>query len=63
MKRDLAVAANGRIEAVGRSFRLEGQRPEYFSLALPETALHPGRNVIQIFEVRPGDALTSLGRF
>ena len=63
VKRDLAVAANGRIEAVGRSFRLEGQPPEYFSLALPETALRPGRNLIQVFEVRPGNALISLGRF
>ncbi|HEU0025002.1 MAG TPA: sulfatase-like hydrolase/transferase [Thermoleophilaceae bacterium] len=60
--RDLAVAANGRIEAVGRSFRLRGQKPEYFSLMLPETALHPGRNTVEIFEVG-GGRLTSVGRF
>jgi hypothetical protein len=63
VKRDLAVAANGRVEAVGRSFRLEGQQPEYFSLVLPETALHHGRNSVQILEVGAGGRLTSLGRF
>ena len=61
--RDLAVAANGRIQAVGRSFRLEGQRPEYFSLVLPESSLHPGRNSVEILEVGAGGRLTSLGRF
>ena len=61
--RDLAVAANGRIQAVGRSFRLEGQRPEYFSLVLPESSLHAGRNSVEILEVGAGGRLTSLGRF
>lgn len=61
--RDLAVAANGRIEAVGRSFRLRGQPQEWFSLMVPEQALHPGRNGVELFEVGPGDRLTSLGRF
>lgn len=60
--RDLAVAVDGRIQAVGRSFRLRGQRPEYFSLVLPESSLHPGRNSVEILEVRPG-RLISLGRF
>ena len=60
---DLAVAANGRIEAVARSFRLEGQPAEYFSVVLPETSLRPGRNRIQILEVRSGGGLFSLGRF
>ena len=61
--RDLAVAANGRIEAVGRSFRLSGQPQEWFSLMVPERAIHPGRNRIELFEVVDGDRLTSLGRF
>jgi hypothetical protein len=60
--RDLAAAVDGRIEAVGRSFRLRGQTPEYLSLMLPETALHPGRNVLELLEVRAG-RLRSLGRF
>jgi hypothetical protein len=61
--RDLAVAVNGRIEAVGRSFRLEGQPAEYFSLVLPETALRAGRNTVEVFQVRSGGGLISLGRF
>jgi hypothetical protein len=61
--RDLAVAVNGRIEAVGRSFRLEGQPQEWFSLMAPETAIHPGRNQVELFEVGDDDRLSSLGRF
>jgi hypothetical protein len=61
--RDLAVAANGRVEAVGRSFRLNGQPQEWFSLIVPETALHPGRNLVELFEVGAEGRLTSLGRF
>jgi hypothetical protein len=61
--RDLAVAANGRIRAVGRSFRLRGQRPEYFSLMLPEDAIHPGSNTVELLAVGRGGSLASLGRF
>jgi hypothetical protein len=61
--RDLAVAVNGRIEAVGRSFRLEGQPQEWFSLMVPETAVRTGRNMVELFEVEAGDRLASLGRF
>ena len=60
--RDLAVAVNGRIQAVGRSFRLRGRRFEYFSLIVPETALRSGRNSLQLLEVRPGGGLVSLLR-
>ena len=34
-KRDLAVAVNGRIEAVGRSFYLTGDPTEHFALMVP----------------------------
>jgi hypothetical protein len=61
--RDLAVAVNGRIRAVGRSFRLRGRRWEYFSLMVPESALDPGRNSVELLEVRPRGGLVSLGRF
>ena len=43
-KRDLAVAVNGRIEAVGRSFYLDGDPTEHFALMVPESALREGRN-------------------
>ncbi len=60
--RDLAVAVNGRIWAVGRSFHLEDQRPEYFSLMVPDRALHAGRNSAELLEVQHGE-LVSLGRW
>ena len=58
--RDLAVAINGRIRAVGRSFHLHGRRTEFFSLLVPETALRPGRNDVALFEVGPGGTLARL---
>jgi hypothetical protein len=60
--RGLAVAVNGRIWAVGRSFHLEDQRPEYFSLLVPDRALHAGHNKAELFEVQHGELL-SLGRW
>jgi hypothetical protein len=53
-KRDLAIAVNGRIEAVGRSFYLRGDPTEHFALMVPESALHEGRNTIELFEVLAG---------
>jgi hypothetical protein len=53
-KRDLAVAVNGRIEAVGRSFHLQGDPTEHFALMVPESALHDGANEIELFEVVAG---------
>jgi Sulfatase len=60
--RDLAVAVNGRIRAVGRSFRLRFRRAEYFSLLVPEDSLRRGRNVIELFEVEAGGRLDPLAR-
>jgi hypothetical protein len=52
--RELALAVNGRIRAVGRSFRL-GRRPaEFFSFVVPERALRRGANHVQLFEVVDG---------
>jgi hypothetical protein len=53
-KRDLAIAVNGRIEAVGRSFYLQGDPTEHFALMVPESALREGRNSIELFEVVAG---------
>jgi Sulfatase len=60
--RDLALAVNGRIRAVGRSFDFVKQRLEFFSFMVPESALRPGANRLELFEVRAGGALESLGR-
>jgi len=62
-RRDLAVAVNGRVEGVGRTWRLTGQRPERFALNLPEAALHPGRNEVVLLEVQAGGrSVRVLGR-
>jgi hypothetical protein len=60
--RDLAVAVNGRIRAVGRSFRLRFRPDEYFSFVVPEDSLRPGGNAVEVFEVEPGGALAPLAR-
>jgi Sulfatase len=61
-ERDLAVAVNGRIEAVGRSFHLAGDATEYFGLNVPEAALREGRNRIEVFEVTASGKLRRLAR-
>lgn len=58
--RDLAVSVNGRIEAVGRSFRLSPRRPEFFSLLVPENVLRAGANDVRLYEVRDGSRLAQL---
>ena len=62
VKRDLAVAVNGRIRATGRSFHLRGRRAEFLSLVVPESALREGSNHVELLEVRPGGRLVSLVR-
>jgi hypothetical protein len=49
--RDLAVAVNGRIRATSRSFDFHRGEPEFYSFELPETALRPGRNRVEILEL------------
>ena len=61
-ERNLAIAVNGRIEAVGRSFHLKGQRVESYSVMVPENALREGRNTVEVFEVTHEGALLLLAR-
>jgi len=49
--RELAVAVNGTVRAVGRSFQLSGDPREYFSLVYPESALVSGANDVTLYEV------------
>jgi len=46
--RDLAAALNGRIVAVGQTFRLAGGDGEKFSIMLPETAFREGPNSVEL---------------
>jgi hypothetical protein len=60
--RELAVAINGRIEAVGRSFRLAGDPTEHFAFMVPEDSLREGRNTVEVFEVAAGERLRLVAR-
>jgi hypothetical protein len=61
-ERNLAIAVNGRIEAVGRSFHLKGQRAESYSVMVPENALRDGRNTVEVLEVTDDGAMVLLAR-
>ena len=61
-ERDLAVAVNGRIAAVGRSFHLHGQAVESFSVMVPENTLREGRNRIEVLEVADSGKMDLLAR-
>jgi hypothetical protein len=50
-RRDLAVAVNGRIAAVTKSFRLGRRQPESFACMVPESTLVPGRNFVHVLLV------------
>ena len=52
-RHDLAVAVNGRIAAVTRTFRLRRRHPESFACVVPEAALRPGANSVQVLLVGP----------
>jgi hypothetical protein len=49
--RDLAVALNGRIVAVGESFTLAGNDTENFSILIPESAFRQGHNHVELVSV------------
>ena len=55
---DLAVALNGRIAAVTQTFAQDGKTQ--FSALYPESALRPGRNVVDVFAVRGSGRRLSL---
>jgi Sulfatase len=60
--RELVLAVNGRIRAVGHSFDLWWKAREYFSFMIPENALRPGRNELELFEVRRDGQLVEVYR-
>jgi hypothetical protein len=60
--RDLTMAVNGRIAAVGRSFKPIGALAMNFSLMVPETAFRNGFNDVRLYEVEDRELLRELGR-
>ena len=61
-ERDIAVAVNGRIEAVGRSFHLRGENVESYSVMVPEESLREGRNRVEVLEVSDRGHMALLAR-
>ena len=61
-ERDLAIAVNGRIEAVGRSFHLKGETAESYAVMVPEDAMREGRNRVEVLEVTDEGAMVLLAR-
>jgi hypothetical protein len=61
-ERDIAIAVNGRIAAVGRSFHLRGETVESYSVMVPEDALREGRNSVEVLEVERGGRMALLAR-
>ena len=59
--KDIAVAVNGRIEAVGKSFRLATGGDELIAGMVPESAMRDGGNEVEVFEVSGGSELRSMG--
>ena len=48
--RDIAVAVNGTIRAVGNTFTLAvGDAGELVSVMVPESAFHKGRNTVEVY--------------
>ena len=58
--RDLAVAVNGRIEAVARSYLVGGE--ERLSVLVPEASLRTGTNEVRLFWVTTGLELREIWR-
>jgi hypothetical protein len=56
------LAVNGRIAAVGRSFRPMGSTGMQFSIMAPESAFRSGFNDVRLYEVADRSALNELGR-
>ena len=61
---ELAVAVNGRIAALTKSFRLATGAQTLFAAMVPESSFHTGRNRVELFELRNAGGertLVSLG--
>ena len=61
-ERDIAIAVNGLIAAVGRSFHLRGERVESYAVMVPEDSLREGRNTVEVLEVEPDGEMALLAR-
>ena len=58
--KDIAIAVNGTVRAVGNTFRLATGGGEIFGVLIPPSALRQGRNRVQVFEVAAGGRLLAM---
>jgi hypothetical protein len=58
--RDLAIAVNGRIAALTKSFHLATGDETLFAAMVPESSFHTGRNRVELFELREAGARVTL---
>jgi hypothetical protein len=58
--RDVAVALNGEVVGVGRTFASLGDRKLNFAVLIPDSKLRRGRNKLEVYEVK-GGRLARLG--
>ncbi|HEY1359317.1 MAG TPA: sulfatase-like hydrolase/transferase [Thermoleophilaceae bacterium] len=61
-KHDVAVAVNGVVQAVGRTWYLSGSSREHFAFNVPEVSLKKGRNRIEVFVVSKSGAVRRIAR-
>jgi hypothetical protein len=59
--RDLAIAVNGRIAAVTRSYHLAINDKPIFAAMVPESFIHQGANKVDVYEVEGGKTLRRVG--
>jgi sulfatase-like protein len=59
--REVAIAVNGKIEAVTKSFHLATNDDVIFAAMVPEGSFHQGANKVELFEVTGGSSLRRLG--
>ena len=55
------MSVNGRIEAVGSTFKLATGGDELIAVMVPESSMRDGRNEVEVFEVSGGSELRSMG--
>ena len=59
--RELAIAVNGRIAAVTRSYHLAINNKPIFAAMVPESFIHQGANKVDVYEVGAGRSLRRVG--
>ncbi len=59
--KDIAVAVNGTVRAVGNTFRLATGGGEIMGVLVPEGSFHKGKNDVEVYEVQAGTRLLRMG--